>query len=69
MDAFDKEFHAIICRNVIIYFKKEVKEELYRKFSASLVPGGVIFAGATETIYKPEQYGLVKIGKFIYQKQ
>lgn len=68
-DPFEKNLHAIICRNVIIYFKKEIKEELYRKFSESLVPGGIIFTGATETIYKPEQYGLEKIGKFIYQKQ
>lgn len=69
LDPFEKNLHAIICRNVIIYFKKEVKEELYRKFSESLVSGGVIFTGATETIYKSEQYGLEKIGKFIYQKQ
>lgn len=69
MDPFQKNFHAIVCRNVIIYFKKEVKEMLYRKFSESLVPGGVLFTGATETIYKPEVYGLEKIGKFIYQKK
>lgn len=68
-DAFEKNLHAIICRNVIIYFKKEAKEELYRKFSESLITGGILFTGATETIYKPEQYGLEKIGKFIYQKQ
>lgn len=69
VDSFQKNFHAIVCRNVIIYFKKEVKEELYKKFSESLVPGGILFTGATETIYKPEIYGLKKIGKFIYQKQ
>lgn len=69
VDPFQKNFHAIICRNVIIYFKKEVKEKLYEKFSESLIPGGVLFTGATETIYKPELYGLEKIGKFIYQKQ
>lgn len=69
LNPFEENLHAIICRNVIIYFKKEVKEELYRKFSDSLVSGGIIFTGATETIYKPEQYGLEKIGKFIYQKQ
>lgn len=69
MDPFEKNFHAIICRNVIIYFNKEMKEELYQKFSESLVSGGVIFTGATETIYKPEQYNLEKIGKFLYQKK
>src|SRR5699024_4313909 len=69
MESFQKNFHVIVCRNVIIYFKKEMKEELYKRFSESLVPGGILFTGATETIYKPELYGLEKIGKFIYQKQ
>lgn len=68
-DRFQNDFHAIICRNVIIYFKKEVKEELYRKFSESLVPGGILFTGATETIYRPEDYGLEKIGTFLYRKK
>lgn len=67
-DPFKKSYHAIICRNVIIYFKKEVKETLYHKFSDSLVTGGILFTGATEAIYKPEKYGLEKIGKFIYRK-
>src|SRR5699024_2260097 len=69
LDPFQKNYHVIVCRNVIIYFKKEIKEELYKNFSESLVPGGILFTGATETIYKPELYGLKKIGKFIYQKQ
>lgn len=67
-DPFGKNYHAIICRNVIIYFKKETKEELYRKFSEALVPGGILFTGATETIYKPELYGLEKVGTFLYKK-
>lgn len=67
-DPFKKQYHAIICRNVIIYFKKEVKENLYKKFSESLISGGILFTGATETIYKPETYGLEKIGKFLYRK-
>lgn len=68
VDPFEKNFHVILCRNVIIYFNKEVKEQLYQKFSDSLVPGGILFTGATETIYKPELYNLEKIGTFLYQK-
>lgn len=68
VDPFEKQFHVIVCRNVIIYFNKEVKEALYQKFSASLETGGILFTGATETIYKPELYGLKKIGTFLYQK-
>lgn len=68
VDPFQKNFHVILCRNVIIYFNKEVKESLYQKFSDSLEPGGILFTGATETIYKPELYNLEKIGTFLYQK-
>ena len=67
-DRFGKDFHVIVCRNVTIYFKNEVKEELYQKFSDALVPGGLFFTGATETIYSPEKYGLIKRASFIYEK-
>lgn len=67
-DCYEKGFHAILCRNVTIYFNNEVKEAIYGKIAASLLPGGIFFTGATETVYKPEQYGLRKIGSFLYEK-
>ncbi|MBP1042024.1 protein-glutamate O-methyltransferase CheR [Vagococcus sp. BWB3-3] len=66
---FDSEFHAIICRNVTIYFKNDARDNLYRKFHDALVPGGLFFTGATETINNPESIGFKKISTFIYQKQ
>lgn len=68
LDNYQKGFHAIICRNVTIYFKNEAKDEIYKKFSESLVKGGVLFTGATETIYNPAEFGLKKISTFIYEK-
>lgn len=68
VDDYEKGFHAIICRNVVIYFKKETKDKIYRKMGDSLVSGGVLFTGATESIYSPESYGLRKISTFIYEK-
>lgn len=67
-DPYPKNLHAIVCRNVMIYFKEEAKNEIYSRFSKSLEPSGVIFTGATESIHKPEQFNLEKIGAFIYQK-
>ncbi|MBM6614721.1 protein-glutamate O-methyltransferase CheR [Desemzia sp. RIT804] len=67
-DDYPKNYHVIVCRNVMIYFKNEVKNDIYRKISDSLVPGGLYFAGATETIYNPTQYNLTKVTSFIYQK-
>ena len=68
LEEYDKGFHAILCRNVTIYFKDDVKETIYQKMSDSLVTGGIFFIGATETIYHPENYHLKKIGSFLYQK-
>lgn len=67
-DRYEKGFHAIVCRNVTIYFKKEIKEIIYQNISHSLVKKGLFFTGATETIYHPEQFGLKKVASFIYQK-
>lgn len=68
-DPYPGNFHVVVCRNVTIYFKNDVKDEMYRKFSESLVPGGLLFTGATETIYDPKTYGLKKIASFIYEKE
>lgn len=65
---FETGFHFIICRNVTIYFKPDARDELYQKFYDSLVPGGIFFTGATETINQPEKFGFKKIDSFIYQK-
>lgn len=59
---------VIVCRNVTIYFKVDARDQVYQKFSDALVPGGILFTGATETINYPERIGLRKIDSFIYQK-
>lgn len=68
LDTYEKNFHVIVCRNVTIYFKNETKEAIYRRMSDSLVIGGLLFTGATETIYQPERYGMRKVDSFIYEK-
>lgn len=67
-DRYEDKCHIIVCRNVTIYFKNEARDEVYRKFSEALVPGGILFTGATETINFSEKFGLKKIDSFIYQK-
>ena len=68
-DSFQKGFDLIICRNVAIYFTEEAKEELYRKFSESLNPGGILFVGSTEQIFYPEKYNLQVGEAFFYEKK
>lgn len=68
LDDYDKGFDLIVCRNVVIYFNQDVKNEIYKKFSASLKKGGLLFVGATESIYNYKDYGFEKASTFIYKK-
>lgn len=67
-DRYEQQCQIIVCRNVTIYFKADARDEVYQKFSDALVPGGILFTGATETINFPEKFNLKKIDNFIYQK-
>ncbi len=46
------KFDAIFCRNVIIYFDKETQDRLIAKLIDYLVPGGYLFLGHSESIFK-----------------
>jgi chemotaxis protein methyltransferase CheR len=67
-DAFPSGMDLIICRNVVIYFTAEAKDELYRKFRAALRPGGIFFVGATEIIPRPGEIGFKGYGISFYQR-
>lgn len=47
---FKRKFHIIFCRNVMIYFKRQTKEELAERFYNHLEPGGFLFIGMSETM-------------------
>ncbi|GFR36126.1 hypothetical protein TCEA9_19380 [Thermobrachium celere] len=68
MDSYETGFDLIVCRNVVIYFTQETKNEIYRKFYTSLKPGGLLFVGATESIYNYRELGFEKASTFIYRK-
>ena len=61
-------FDFIACRNVTIYFTDKAKDAIYKKLSASLNPGGILFIGSTEQIKHPEIYGFKRLESFFYQK-
>lgn len=68
LEPYEKNFDLIICRNVVIYFNQDVKNSIYNKFSESLAPEGLLFVGATESIYNYRDYGFEKASTFIYRK-
>lgn len=68
VDSYPKNLDLIICRNVLIYFTDETKEEILRKFSNALVPGGILFVGSTEQFLGLKLEKLHPVAPFLYQK-
>ena len=66
--AFEKNFHLILCRNVVIYFTEEAKDKLYGDFYNSLVPDGILFIGSTERIHNYKSIGYKLTSSFFYQR-
>ena len=67
-DAYPNGCHLVVCRNVMIYFTEEAKQEIYQKFHDALVKDGCLFVGNTEQIinYKDLGFGFNKL--FFYNK-
>ncbi len=61
-------FDLIVCRNVVIYFTDEAKQDLYRKLSGALRPSGYLFIGATEVISGAAGFGLRYAAPCFYQR-
>lgn len=49
-DRSFNRFHLILCRNVLIYFNKELQERVLGLFSESLEPQGYLALGSKETM-------------------
>lgn len=57
----------IFCRNVIIYFDKDSKQELVNRYADALKPGGYLFIGHSESLYKvTDRFEL--IGNTVYRR-
>ncbi|WP_088102209.1 CheR family methyltransferase [Halalkalibacter urbisdiaboli] len=67
-DRFQNQFDLIVCRNVMIYFTEEAKDQLYHKFSQALRKGGVLFVGSTEQIFNASNYQFDTEDTFFYKK-
>lgn len=67
-DDYFKDVHLIVCRNVVIYFTEEAKDNVYRKFHKSLVDDGILFIGSTEQILHAKELGFKAKRIFFYEK-
>lgn len=67
-DAYPTNCDFIVCRNVLIYFTEEAKDEVFRKFSKSLKSGGILFIGSTEQIINYKEMDYLRRNSFFYEK-
>ena len=65
---YPKDYHMIVCRNVLIYFTEEAKDEVFRKFYQTLAPGGILFIGSTEQIINHRDMGYDRKNSFYYER-
>ena len=47
---FKQPFHAVFCRNVMIYFEEDTKKKVVERIYDVTAPGGYLFVGMAETI-------------------
>lgn len=67
-DTYPTDCHLIVCRNVLIYFTEEAKDEIFQKYYKALKPGGVLFIGSTEQIINYKEIGYERKDSFFYQR-
>jgi chemotaxis protein methyltransferase CheR len=62
---------AIVCRNVLIYFSKDLQEQIMRKFYNLLLPGGILLLGGTEILHSAlrDSFELLSVKHKLYKKK
>ena len=65
---YPKDFHMIVCRNVLIYFTEEAKEEIYKKFNNALTKDGILFIGSTEQILNYKELHFNRNNAFFFSR-
>ncbi len=67
-DPYIKPCDMIVCRNVLIYFTEEAKNDVYVKFEAALKEKGILFIGSTEQVMDYKKIGYKRRSSFFYEK-
>jgi chemotaxis protein methyltransferase CheR len=70
-DGTFNEFNVILCRNVMIYFNKDLQARVHQLFYDSLVPFGVLGIGSHETLRlttHEHRYESVADGERLYRR-
>lgn len=60
-------FDVIFCRNVVIYFDKRTQSQLFERYANILTPGGHLFIGHSESLYKVSER-FAALGHTVYRQ-
>ena len=67
-DRYPTGWDLVLCRNVVIYFTDDARDQVHRDLAGALRPGGFLMVGATERVTDPRGIGLEPVHPFIYRK-
>ena len=67
-DPYPTDCDLIVCRNVLIYFTEEAKQDVYKMFNGALASRGILFIGSTEQIIHAKEIGFESTNSFFYKK-
>lgn len=71
-DGVFGEMNLIICRNVLIYFDKELQNKVIHLFYESLIPGGFLCLGSKESLRfaaKADAFDIISEKEKIYRRK
>ena len=68
-DPYPDKCDLIVCRNVLIYFTEEAKDEVFVKFNHALKEQGILFIGSTEQIMNYKEINYERRNSFFYTKK
>ncbi|MFP5220858.1 MAG: CheR family methyltransferase [Acidobacteriota bacterium] len=70
-DGVFGEMHLVLCRNVLIYFDRQLQSRVFRLFDDSLIHGGMLALGSKESLKFDEiapRYELIDAKWRLYKK-
>ena len=67
-DPYPSGCDMIVCRNVVIYFTDDAKQEIYIKFNQALKNEGILFIGSTEQIMNYKDLNYERSSSFFFIK-
>ncbi|MDD2962797.1 MAG: protein-glutamate O-methyltransferase CheR [Bacteroidales bacterium] len=71
-DSVFAEVNLIVCRNVLIYFNRELQDKVIKLFLDSLTPGGILCLGSKENLQYSahfEYFSVIDTHEKIYRKE